>query len=289
MSDLSSVTVIIPVFNGERFIRQAIESVLLQEGGGTPNVIVYDDGSTDGTSDILAEYQTITVLRGRNSGQAAAINRALSAVKTEFVAYLDSDDESEPNRLSRQLKVFESNEGVDLVYSDRKIIDAHGYVCRIDRCARFDMISIYQKNIITRSSVMHRVSLLETVGVFDPALSGNDDWDMWVRIAERYRIYHLAEPLVRYRIHGNNISVTRPRAFFHNRRCRSLMLKKAIARDPQNFRIRLMLIRAKLNELLLRTSLSEGNARFWGRVDRFQEVIEYYILVFLSIKVKCRR
>jgi glycosyltransferase involved in cell wall biosynthesis len=277
---LNDVTVVIAVFNGEAHIRAALTSVLSQVGSGNAQIIVVNDGSTDNTADVLAEFSSqITILETDNCGQASALNLAVERVVTDFVAYLDADDVAEPERLCRQLRVFAENPAVGMVYTDRYIINGGGDRTAHSHCKNFDMISIYQFNPITRSSVMHRTELLRSLGGFDVTISGNDDWDMWIRMAENCLVHHLAIPLVNYRIHSENLSVKRMGAALHNRRCRVHMLEKCARRRSGVWYIKFMLVRARLNLWLFNGPFSEGNFWFWNRFDRFQELVEYLIIV----------
>ncbi len=279
MQRLDSVTVIIAVFNGEKYIEESIESVLKQVGIGVPKVIVVNDGSTDKTSSILEKYSdSIKIIKTRNIGQAAAINKALKIVNTNFVAYQDADDVSEPNRFHRQLQVFNENKDIEMVYSGRNIINSSGQIVEIDDCRDFDCISIYQTNPITRSSVMHKFDLINKLGDFDDSISGNDDWDMWIRISEIGRIYRLPEHLVRYRVHDENLSKRRNRALFHNRLCKFKILEKSCKRRPDIAYLNIMKIRARINSLLFQYDFSERPLSFWSRIDKIQELIEYYII-----------
>jgi glycosyltransferase involved in cell wall biosynthesis len=276
---LNDVTVIVPVYNGQRYIKAALDSVLSQVGDGCPRVTVVNDGSTDATPELLAEFgNKICRFDLPNRGQASALNSALQHVTTEFVAYLDADDISEPNRLLRQLSILKAFPHVGMVYTDRYIINDFGIRVAHSRCNKFDMVSIYQANPITRSSVMHRSKIFHEIGGFDTEISGNDDWDMWIRIAEKFQVYHLEEPLVNYRVHSGNLSVNRKKASLHNRRCKVRILEKTSKRSGPQF-IRFMLWRAKVNAVLFKGEFAEGNFWFWNRFDRLQEIIEYHLVV----------
>ena len=109
------VSCIVPAFNGERFLAEAIESILAQSYSNVP-IIVVDDGSTDATPQVAARFEDrITYVRQENAGPATARNRGLKEVEGEFIAFLDADDLWEENKLERQLARF--RERPELSYS----------------------------------------------------------------------------------------------------------------------------------------------------------------------------
>jgi glycosyltransferase involved in cell wall biosynthesis len=283
MCSLNDITVIIPVYNCEKYIAESIESLLRQVGIGSPKIIVVNDGSDDNTSSILENYrQSIHLITTERIGQAAAINKALKIINTHFIAYQDADDLSEPNRLERLLKVFKENKDIQMVYSGRKIINSIGVLIEKDICKDFDEISIYQTNPITRSSVMHKSELIANIGNFDESISGNDDWDMWIRISEIANVQHVHEYLISYRIHSENLSTKRHRALYHNRICKYRILKKAVQRNPNIKYLIWIKYRALLNSVLLKSKITESPLIFWARIDRLQEVLEYFIIKTMS-------
>ena len=118
------VSVIIPVYNGAKFIKNAIDSVIDQTNQNF-EIIVIDDGSTDNTPNILKGYgDKIRYNTQENKGQAHAINQGLEMSEGEYIAYLDSDDMYYPEKLEEQLKYFYNHPDVSLVYSDRCHIDS---------------------------------------------------------------------------------------------------------------------------------------------------------------------
>ncbi len=279
MYTLNDITIIIPVYNCEKYIAESIESVLRQVGIGTPRLIVVNDGSTDNTNSILENYREFVQLISTDRiGQAAAINKALKVVNTHFIAYQDADDLSEANRLDCLLQIFTKNKDIQMVYSGRKIINSNGCLIETDTCRDFDNISIYQTNPITRSSVMHRAELIENIGNYDESISGNDDWDMWIRISEKARVHRVSEYLIRYRIHSENTSMKRPRALYHNRLCKYIILKKAVQRNPELKYIAFIKNRAFINSVLFKSKFAEKPLIFWARIDRIQELLEYFII-----------
>jgi glycosyltransferase involved in cell wall biosynthesis len=112
----ASVTVIIGVYNGARYLAESIDSVLAQTHP-VAELIVVDDGSTDGSGDIAERYGApVRCIRQENGGMAAARNRAIPEATGEFLAFLDADDRFRPDKLRSQLAVFDADPGLDIVY-----------------------------------------------------------------------------------------------------------------------------------------------------------------------------
>src|SRR6266540_3151057 len=114
-----SVAVVIPAYNAARFIRDSLESAFNQTIGAPDQVIVVDDGSEDGTTDVVRQFgPRVTLLNQRNGGAAAARNAGAAVARTEWLAFLDADDRWCPAKLEKQLARV--NAGGDFVYSDRR-------------------------------------------------------------------------------------------------------------------------------------------------------------------------
>ncbi|MGH9148288.1 MAG: glycosyltransferase family 2 protein [Vicinamibacterales bacterium] len=232
------VTVLMPVYNGERYIAQAIESVLGQTHQAFEFLII-DDGSTDNTRRILAEYASldtrIRVVRHANVGQPATLNRGLSLARHDWVAIIDHDDAWLPRRLERQLPVLERVPDVRLVGTWAKEINAAGVEIGT-RCTgptsaeefrAFDAAG--QRVPITHPSVlMHRPTVL-ALGGYDPRFGSAADTELWTRVARVSAIVVVPEPLLFYRIHSQSMSFRR---MFEQRE----MLRWIVARDRERRR-----------------------------------------------------
>lgn len=213
----ASVDVIIPVYNCERFIRQALASVVSQDYA--PNkIIVVDDGSTDATAALVQGFVSpvpIQYLYKSNGGPNSARNAGMAHSTSDYLAFLDADDEWFPEKLSRQLQLFESGELHDLaaVYCQYLVIDDGGQICpdafivALDPANRgriFDRLLAANTITGSASGIMIRRECLDRVGEFDESLRGGEDWDMWLRLAQQYQFDYVAEKLVKIRRHSSN-------------------------------------------------------------------------------------
>lgn len=204
---LPTVSVVIPAHNAVLFIKEAVDSVLDQSVRPS-QVIVVDDGSTDGTAEMLRTFgDRITVTSGRYGSAAAARNAGAALATGAWLAFLDADDAWLPHKLERQLAVA-ADDRVGLVYADRFNTGDRGDLPEIQSQIQplyhgdvfMDLLLL--GNHITLSSVMMRTALFRALGGFSETLRNAEDWDLWIRLSESHRVEACQEPLVRYRLHA---------------------------------------------------------------------------------------
>ena len=215
-----AVTVIMTVLNGERTIRESVTSVLSQTLREFELVVV-DDGSTDGTAGILAELAAdprVKLLQRGHLGRQPALNVAWREGAGEFVANLDADDRSAPERLERQVSFLREHPEVGVVGTRCTMLD-EGSSETSDPALRAQVVveprELVCSNPIVHSSVMMRRSVLEEVGGYDERFRMCEDYDLWVRIAARHALAVLPERLTLKRVSES--------AFFRNRISRGEM------------------------------------------------------------------
>ena len=204
------VSVIVPSFNHAPFLRECLDSVLGQQGVEL-ELIVVDDGSTDGSLDVLRGYGGRILLMQQQGGrQARARNLALTVARGEFVAFLDSDDRWRPGRLASAVAAFEADVSAAVVWADYRTIDAAGALLGEWHWApdeadfRRELIA---GNPICNATVTVRRSVLDEIGGFDERVPRVCDGAAWCQIAARgHRFVHLAQAVLDYRLHGANDS-----------------------------------------------------------------------------------
>jgi glycosyltransferase involved in cell wall biosynthesis len=206
-----SVSAVIPVHNGERFLGDAIASVLSQRRE-VLECIVIDDGSTDGTAEVAASFsERVRYVGEPQAGVSAARNRGAELAAGELVAFLDHDDTWLPGKLELQVDELERRRA-ELALCAVTVVDGEGRQLRVQRLrARGDlltgMLTFDGTSTVSCSStgLFRRASFLEGGG-FDPALSTSADWDLLVRNLLRGDVAYVDEPLVSYRVHDANMS-----------------------------------------------------------------------------------
>ena len=214
---MPKISIIIPTYNGSRFINRAISSVLNQTYTDW-ELLIIDDNSTDNTAELVNEFakqdQRIKLYKtSQNSGgPALPKNIGLENAKGEYVAFLDHDDEWLPEKLEKQLKIFEesSDKNLGLVSCFINIRNGNGnLILKHKKFYKGDVIKHLAINnfILTCSCVMTKLNILKEVGLFDLRFKRADDVDMWLKISEAgYHFDFTPEYLINYFIHGENYS-----------------------------------------------------------------------------------
>ena len=213
MPDSFEVGVVIPVYNGEKYIADAVRSALRQTVP-PKEVIVVDDGSTDSTREVLSTFgQQIAVIRQRNKGCAAARNAGIGKTRTEWIGFLDADDMWKPNKLERMSQAIPGQHEVGLLFSAVEHWWEHARRRQIRRRDRDSQCRrLYQELAGTNavlgggSGAVVRRSCLLDAGLFDETLRSAEDWDMWIRIARSWRAIYVDDVLTTYREHASGLS-----------------------------------------------------------------------------------
>lgn len=201
MQSLPRVSVIIPAFNAAGCVRRAVDSVLGQSFQDV-ELLVVDDGSTDATRAILAEYgNRVRLLARENGGPAAARNHGLHHARGEYVAFLDADDYWIAEKLERQVELLDTQPAVGFCSTATQVVDSAGrpagdWPCRPDAGPLPDIL--FQHGTVisgSTSGVLARRHLIEAIGGFDPVLRGFEDPDLWIRLAAITRYACIPEAL----------------------------------------------------------------------------------------------
>jgi glycosyltransferase involved in cell wall biosynthesis len=216
MSARSKVSVIIPAYNVEAYIGAAIDSALAQTYPDT-EVVVVNDGSTDGTLDVIERYRgRITIVDQPNGGASAARNVGIWASSGELIALLDGDDLWLPERTERLVALLESRPDLGMVTSDSYVMDGftpterRSYIHRRKRpfpAHEDDQIAEIARRNFLFISVVFRRSLLEQAGMFADGVPGAEDYELWLRfLLTGARAGYLDEPLGYYRVRPGSLS-----------------------------------------------------------------------------------
>ena len=208
------VSVLVPAYNHERYVRQTIDSVMGQSYRNF-ELLVVDDGSRDGTAQAIRACEekwgrSFLLESQSNQGLCRTLNKLLAASKGKYISIIASDDWMLPDKLASQVAYLESHPEVGVVHSDNLIYLEHEdkIVTNAGR-GRVPSGWVFQEllggNFVTACSAMIRRSCYESVGNYDESLVV-EDWDMWLRIARKFPIHYLDSPTVVYRQHGRNTS-----------------------------------------------------------------------------------
>jgi glycosyltransferase involved in cell wall biosynthesis len=209
------VSVILPCYNGARWISQAIESILAQTYKDF-ELIIIDDGSTDNSREIISSYlydERVRYIYQEHKGFSAALNRGIRESRGEFIGFLGQDDLYMPNKLQIQVKYFNVHKDVNLVHSNYCFIDSSGRIIGVSNIkipkfsSRRKLIEyIFINNFIGFETVLVKRRCFDEVGLFDERMAGFSDHDMWLRIAGEFNIAYINSVLVKKREHGLQFS-----------------------------------------------------------------------------------
>lgn len=213
------VTVILTCHNEERFIEQAVRSVVAQTAYDlVDEIVVVNDGSTDGSATLLARLATeiagLRIIEAPGVGLPAARNLAIRASGGDLIAILDGDDYWVPEKLERQVPAFNRGDRVGLVYSDYAdftrddAADAQAIAVRRYHASAEDTLAEYFLNdgpIVPSTTILRRAAL-EEVGLFDEEQRLGEDTEMFLRLAEKWTFEHVSGALAFKRRHGSNLT-----------------------------------------------------------------------------------
>ncbi len=205
------ISVVIPVYNGEKTIRETIESVINQTFGDF-ELIVIDDGSHDSTLDIVKGIpdSRLKVFSFPNAGLAASRNRGIKVACGDYISFIDADDLWTPDKLEAQLKALQTHPQAAVAYSWTDCIDESGQFCRRGNHITVQG-NVYAQLLLTDfiengSNLLIRSQAFQNVGYFDESLPAAEDWDMWLRLAANYEFVVVPSPQVLYRLSATSMS-----------------------------------------------------------------------------------
>lgn len=207
------ISVLMPVYNSEDYLKQAIESILNQTFTNF-EFLIFDDGSTDKSKEIILKYaekdsRIIFFLSPENQGYTKHLNKGLEIAKGKYIARMDSDDICLPNRLQMQVNFMEKNEKVWVLGASSLIIDKDanevGISTRITDPEKLYFISFFI-NPLSHPTVIFRKDQILKIGGYNNAKVPSEDFDLWVKVLGNGKIANLETPLLKYREHGESIS-----------------------------------------------------------------------------------
>lgn len=196
---MSRVSVIIPTFNRGYCLGESVRSVLEQSFTDF-ELIVVDDGSTDNTLEVVRQFPALQLIRLKaNQGVSFARNRGLEQARGEWIAFLDSDDMWEKNKLATQMEWIKLNPDQHAIYTDEIWIRNGVRVNAMKKHSKYSG-DIFHRClplcIVSPSSVLLRAELLDEIGGFDESMPVCEDYDLWLRIAKRYPFHFIEEKLI---------------------------------------------------------------------------------------------
>lgn len=232
------VSVVIPVYNCERYIGDAIRSVQAQTYPAS-EIIVVDDGSSDGTSAAVQACSGVKYLRQQNRGEPAARNLGIQHAAGDLIAFLDGDDLWTPDKLALQLPCLQAHPAWAMIYSDMATFDDRGVIDGSVK-QRFQITfpqgnifrQLFQETLFGSGSVVVHKEVFHKIGMFDESLLVGSDYEMWLRIARHFEVGYIDKPLLLYRQHSSMSTLNLGRALQDGMPWEAVVLKKVLKGYP---------------------------------------------------------
>lgn len=207
MAKEPKISVIMSVYNGEKYLREAIESILNQTIPDFEFIIV-NDASTDSSPKIMQSYgdARIKIINNeKNIGLTRSLNSAIAQAQGKFIARQDADDISLPNRLEEQLRYFEQHPEVALLGTSIDLIDDEGKITGKRVISADPSKNFFRSSWFAHGSVMFKSKIVRELGGYNELFRYSQDYELWLRIAKHYPVRGLAQELYQLRLHGESI------------------------------------------------------------------------------------
>ena len=244
-----NISVVIPSYNRIEFLKRSIDSVINQTKKPF-EIIVVDDGSTDGTETMIkSDYDFVKFIKQKNKGVSAARNIGIKVSIGEWICFLDSDDEWKKDKLEKQINAMKSNPGYKFFHSN-EIWIKNGL--RINQKKKHKKYGgdIFDKCLdmcrISPSSVMIDKTVFDEVGNFNENLVVCEDYELWLRICDKYRVFFIDEPLIiKYGGHQGQLSYSIKSIENHRIKALEYLILENLNRKNKRHAIQMLL--SKLN------------------------------------------
>jgi glycosyltransferase involved in cell wall biosynthesis len=264
------VSVIVPSYNMAHFLPYAVQSALAQT---YPNIEVQiiDDGSTDATPEVVRQWAgdpRVRVHRQINGGLSHARNQGIALTRGPFLALLDADDTWMPEKLSQQMRLFENRAELGVVYANYELMDREGKsLPRGPMQMHRGWVSgaLLLENFVPASAAVVRRECFRRCGEFDVALRTGEDYDMWLRLSPHYQFDFEAEPAIRYRIWGGQMSKDYRARYETGIRT----MQRFLDNNPD------VVDRAVVRRAWAHTYTGRGNITLWRGRDRVSALRDY--------------
>lgn len=211
INHIPKISVLMPVYNCELYIKEAVESILNQTYTNFEFIII-DDASTDKTVSIIKTYNDSRIQlieKSLNTGLTNSLNKGLKLAKGRYIARMDGDDISLPERFEKQIAFLDNNPDISLCGSSYKVIGSD-IVKRLPEHNEDIKLGLLRGNCMVHSSVMIRKQILDEFSiVYDVSKEPAEDYDLWVRLLSFGKLHNLQEALLNYRVHYTQVSQKR--------------------------------------------------------------------------------
>lgn len=261
-SRASKVSVVMATYNAKGYLREAIESVLNQTFKDFEFVII-DDGSTDETIDVIKSYKDprIRLHKKNHRGLIASLNEGMKLARGEYIARMDADDISEPGRFERQVRFLDDHPEYAVVGTTIEVIDLEGHSRGVEPepLDYLDLVKgLIVRNVLAHGSVMMRKAIIRELGGYDSSAKYVEDYDLWMRVARRYRMANLPQVLYKWRLNPKGVSLTKT----DEQRRNAQLIQK---REWNYYKEHSLLPTATFREVFRKRRKRHPKDLFWGK------------------------
>jgi glycosyltransferase involved in cell wall biosynthesis len=204
-----TISVIMPVYNAEKYLREAIDSILAQTFSDF-EFLIFNDGSTDSSGEIIKSYKDdriILAYNGANQGYVAHLNEGIRIARGKYIARMDADDIALPERLAKQVSFMENNPNCVLCGSLIETFGEEKGIVELPTEGWEIQLKMLYITPFAHPAVMIRTSTLKEHNLYyNASVMPAEDYDLWTRLLDYGKVHNINEPLLKYRVHNNNIS-----------------------------------------------------------------------------------
>jgi len=271
-----NISVVIPTYNRIELLKRSIDSVINQTIKPF-EIIIVDDGSNDGTEAMVKKkYDSLKLIKQKNKGASAARNSGIKASSGEWICFLDSDDEWKNNKLEKQITFVANNSDYKFFHSNEIWIKNGKRINQKKKHKKYGG-DIFKKCLdmcrISPSSVLINKNIFEEIGLFNENLVVCEDYELWLRICDQYKVFFIDEPLIiKYGGHQDQLSYSIDSIECHRIKALEHLLSTSLSKENRDYTIQMLIskISIYLNGLIKRgkkheIAVYEEKIKFWNK------------------------
>ena len=273
---MMNISVVIPTYNRIELLKRSIDSVINQTIKPS-EIIIVDDGSNDGTEAMVKKkYDSLKLIKQKNKGASAARNSGIKASSGEWICFLDSDDEWKNDKLEKQIIAVANNSDYKFFHSNEIWIKNGKRINQKKKHKKYGG-DIFKKCLdmcrISPSSVLIDKSIFEEIGFFNENLVVCEDYELWLRICDKYEVFFIDEPLIfKYGGHQGQLSYSINSIECHRIKALEYLLSTSLSKENRDYTIQMLIskISIYLNGLIKRgkkheIAVYEEKIKFWNK------------------------
>jgi len=271
-----NISVVIPTYNRVELLKRSIDSVINQTIKPF-EIIIVDDGSNDGTEAMVKKkYDSLKLIKQKNKGASAARNSGIKASSGEWICFLDSDDEWKNDKLEKQITAVANNSDYKFFHSNEIWIKNGKRINQKKKHKKYGG-DIFKKCLdmcrISPSSVLIDKNIFEEIGFFNENLVVCEDYELWLRICDKYKVFFIDEPLIiKYGGHQDQLSYSIDSIECHRIKALEYLLSTSLSKKNRDYTIQMLIskISIYLNGLIKRgkkheIAVYEEKIKFWNK------------------------